>query len=236
VFAVRSGRQPAAGQVGAFAHAGKSAPDPGRGRNAGVFFAGWGDGRGHVQSQTRPAPVKVEPHLRAAPAMFERIGQALLNDPEDRHLLSCGEFHASPGLAGVDLQTVALHAFNQCLDVAQPRLGRHHAVITDSLDHALGIHQSAAGRPRNGVQGVENGLGLVLAQVPGPIGLGGDDREGMGEDVVQIPGDACPFLLDNQIDLGFLQAALRQFPGPEQTAPFLIQRQHKSDGGAGSRD
>ena len=66
--------------------------------------------------------------------------------------------------------------------------------------------------------------------------MGGDDCQGMGEDVVQVPGDASPFLLHNQVDLGFLQAALRQFPCPEQAAPFLVQRQQKSDGGAGSGD
>ena len=136
----------------------------------------------------------------------------------------------------MDLQTAALHAFDECRDVAQPRLGRHHAVIADSLDHPLGIHQGAAGGPGDGVQGVEDGLGLVLAQVSGSVGLRGDDREGMGEDIVQIPGDACPFLLHNQVDLGFLQAALRQFAGAEQIAPFLIQRQQKTDGGTGPGD
>ena len=124
-----------------------------------------------------------------------------------------------------------LHAVDESRDVAQARLRCHQAVTTDTLNHPLGIHQGAAGRSGDGVEGIEHGFGLILAQVARAIGLGGNDSEGVGQDVVQIPGDAGAFLFHDEIELGLFQAVLGQFACSEQTAPFLVQRQRKPDSG-----
>ena len=54
VFAVGSGCQPSASQVGAFTHAGQAPAQPGRGRIRSSLLSGWGNGRGYVQGQARP--------------------------------------------------------------------------------------------------------------------------------------------------------------------------------------
>ena len=97
LFAVRAGRQPAAGQMGAFAHTGEAPAHPGSAAGSGA--SSWPAGAtagGHMQGQPRAAPVKVQPHGGAAAAMFQGVGQAFLDDPEYGELLPGGELAGVP--------------------------------------------------------------------------------------------------------------------------------------------
>ncbi len=188
-----------------------------------------------MQGQPGAAPVQVQPHCGAAAAMFQGVGQAFLDDPENRELLPGGEPCGRTGLALFDGEAV-LHACDQRPDVAELGLGRDYAVVVYALDDALRVHQGTPGRRRDVFQGVQHGPRLVLAQVAGAVRLRRDHREGMGQDIVQVPADPRPFLLHDQLHLGFPEAGLGYGPGLEKAAALLVEGQCQPDGGARAGD
>ena len=89
----------------------------------------------------------------------------------------------------------------ELLDVDQPSAPAPAAAVPASLVAEQPEHhaQLVLGRPADRLDRFERGAGLLRAlahQAPAHPGLDGDHRQGVGDDVVQLAGDAHPLLPD----------------------------------------
>ncbi|WAH99716.1 hypothetical protein [Arthrobacter sp. MMS18-M83] len=115
-----------------------------------------------MHGQPRAAPVEVKPHSGAAPAVFEGVREAFLDNPEDGELLTRAKLNRDTGLALLDLEASLAHSLHKGPDVGEPGLRGDQAVVAHSFNDALCVHQGVAGRHRDVLQGVEHCFRLVL--------------------------------------------------------------------------
>ena len=132
--------------------------------------------------------------------MPDDVGERLLDDPVEGELKRLGELAIGTRCAQLDGRPRSPHGVHELLKVGEARRGRERGgpgfLVAQQPEHDP---QLVLGGPPDHLDRFQCGACLLRAlghQAPAHPGLDGDHRERVGDDVVQLAGDAHPLLAD----------------------------------------
>ncbi len=132
--------------------------------------------------------------------MPDDVGERLLDNAVERELKRRGELTIGAGRSQLDGCPGCPHGVRKLFEVGEPRRGRERGgsgfLVAQQPEHDT---QLVLGGPPDHLDRFERGarlLGALRHQAPAHPGLDGDHRERVGDDVVQLAGDAYPLLAD----------------------------------------
>ena len=132
--------------------------------------------------------------------MPDDVGERLLDDPEERELKRRGELTIGARCSQLDGRPRGPHGVHKLLEVDEPGRRRERGgsgiLVAQQPEHHP---QLVLGGPPDHLDRFERGARRLRAlrhQAPAHPGLDGDHRQRVGDDVVQLAGDAHPLLPD----------------------------------------
>lgn len=157
------------------------------------------------------ATVDLQRHMcpNTAAGVFEHIRQGLLDDAIDRERGTIGQqlLVEAVDTRDRDRQSGRSHIGDERPDVrnSRQRCRRAGVVIVgaEEAEERAGLCESIAPGVGDRLEDLDGRVRVGLRRVASAVGLGDDDRERMGDDVVHLAGDPHPLGIGGEPGLGF---------------------------------
>ena len=164
--------------------------------------------------------------------MPERIGEALLHDAVDRERGGIRQLNRTPVAVPLDLESRVTKPAHERVEVVHSRLRPGLLVVPQFTEQHPHVGERAASRRRDVLERLDDRCRHVLGAVARPVGLRDHDRERVGDDVVNVAGDAVAFLLERDLLLDLAESHGRDdLTGLSGSAGTIDVDEHPGDPG-----